>query len=142
VHKSLANDLPAFVRQRLERLDQLVAVEDDAWRLPAEQRDRIMDALAYFVAPDDVIPDTTPVLGLLDDAIAIELVLRVQHELEAYEEFSRFRSAEAQRRANAGRPTDVSKEDWLADRRATLHSRMRGHRMADPGGLAYDHVVR
>lgn len=50
VHKSLANDLPAFVRPWLERLDQLVAmVEDDAWRLPAEQRDRIMDALAYFV---------------------------------------------------------------------------------------------
>lgn len=39
-------------------------------------------------------------------------------------------------------PTSLSKEDWLADRRATLHSRMRGRRMADPGGLAYDHVVR
>lgn len=56
-----------------------------------------MDALAYFVVADDVIPDSTPVLGLIDDAIAAELVLRaLRHELDAYQEFSRYRTAEAQ----------------------------------------------
>lgn len=117
VQIGLANEAPDFVRPRLEGLGQLVEmVEYTTWDLPAEERGRIMDALAYFVAADDVIPDTTPVLGLLDDAIAAELVLRAtRHELDAYQEFSRYRTAEAQRRANAGKPTDVSKEDWLAD---------------------------
>lgn len=136
VQSSLAADPPDFVRPRLEGLDQLVEmVEDDAWALPPEERKRIMDALAYFVVADDVIPDSTPVLGLLDDAIAAELVLRaLRHELDAYQEFSRYRTAEAQRRANVGKPTEVSKDDWLADQRAVLHSRMHERRLADPQG--------
>jgi hypothetical protein len=75
------------------------------------------------------------VLGLIDDAIAAELVLRaLRHELDAYQEFSRYRTAEAQRRANVGKPTEVSKDDWLADQRAVLHSRMHERRLADPQG--------
>ena len=136
IQGGLSGDPPSFVARRLEELDRLVAMtEDDAWNLPAEERNRILDALAYFVAADDIIPDSTPVLGLLDDAIAAEIVLRtLRHELEAYEEFSRYRAAEAQRRANVGKSTDISKEDWLADKRASLHHRMRQRRMADPQG--------
>ncbi len=82
-----------------------------------------------------MIPDDMPAFGLLDDAIAAEVVLRVlRNELDAYRDFSRFREAEAQRRENKGQPTDISKEDWLADQRATLHSRMRERRMEDPHG--------
>lgn len=127
---------PDFVRSRLELLEQLVSMaEDDTWQLPGEDRRRILEMLAYVAEPADLISDDIPVLGLIDDVIAIELVLRAaQHELEAYREFSTFRSAEAQRRANAGRPTDVSKDDWLADRRAALHSRYRERRLADAAG--------
>jgi len=136
VRRALSGNLPSFVRNQLEGLDRLVTIiDDDAWNIPAEERERILDGIAYFVASDDLIPDSTPILGLLDDAIAAELVLRaLKHELEAYEEFSRFRTAESQRRANVGKPTDVSKEDWLADKRATLHHRMRERRAADPQG--------
>ena len=136
VQSGVPDDVPVFVHTRLHGLGQLVEmVSDEAWDLPAEVRERIMDAVAYFVSVDDAVPDTTPVLGLLDDAIAAELVLRAfRHELDAYQEFARFREAEAQRRVNAGKPTDVTKEDWLADRRATLHSRMRDRRLADPHG--------
>jgi uncharacterized membrane protein YkvA (DUF1232 family) len=136
MQSSLESNPPEFVRQRLEGLGKLVTMlEDDAWRLPTEERQRVTEALAYFVAQDDIVPDTVPVLGLLDDAIAAELALRsLAHEISAYDDFSRFRAAEAQRRANQGNPADVSKEDWLADRRATLHSRMREHRLADREG--------
>lgn len=136
VAKNLASDPPDFVRERLERLNDLVTmVGDSAWDLPAEDRDRVIEALAYFVLADDLIPDSTPVIGLLDDAIAAELVLRsLEHELAAYREFSEFRAAERDRRAKAGKPTDISKEDWLADRRAVLHTRMRDRRLGDPGG--------
>lgn len=132
----LAGELPAFVRERLAGLKTLAdMVGDEGWSLPAEERDRITDTLAYFVERDDAIPDETPVLGLIDDAIAAELVLTgLRHELEAYEEFCEYREAEAQRRANRGQPTDISKEDWLADRRATLHSRMFERRGTDAAG--------
>lgn len=136
IGKALSGDLPEFVRQRLEDLGKLVEmIEDDAWELPAEEREQILGALAYFLTTNDVIPDDTPAFGLLDDAIAAELVLRaLRHELDAYQEFSKYREVETQRRVNRGQTTDVSKEDWLADQRATLHSRMRERRMEDPHG--------
>jgi uncharacterized membrane protein YkvA (DUF1232 family) len=136
LESSLAEQPPEFVRKRLEGLGKLIAMlEDEAWLLPEQEREQILAALTYFVMADDVIPDSIPVLGLLDDAIAAELALRsLQHEIEAYDEFTQFRAAEAQRHANADKATDVSKEDWLADRRSTLHSRMRERRLADPAG--------
>jgi len=119
-----------FIRSRIERLGKLVAmVEDETWKLPQEDRDRVLHALAYFVNPNDLIPDQTPGLGFLDDAIAAELVLKLLgDELEAYEEFVQFREHESARRASRGLPVDVSEEDWLADRRAALHSRFRARR--------------
>ena len=139
VEKGLASDPPEFVRRQLRGLNRVATmVEDDAWHLPSEDNDRIVEMLAYFVEPADIIPDDIPGLGLIDDAIAIDLVMRgLHHELEAYEEFSAFRTAESQRRANRGQATDISTEDWLADRRATLHSRMHRRRAEEFSGWRY-----
>ena len=125
-----------FIRERIDGLGKLVAMVDDAeWQLDQEDSARVIRALAYFVNADDLIPDQTPGLGFLDDAIAAELVLRsLAHELEAYSEFCAFRSAEVVRRQNRGQPTDISKEDWLKDRRLALQSRMRQLRAAGPEG--------
>ena len=52
----------------------------------------MLNALAYFAEPDDLIPDQIPGLGFLDDAIMVELVVReLRHEIEAYEDFRVFR---------------------------------------------------
>lgn len=133
VESGLASEPPEFVRRRLDGLDGIVRMlEDETWQMSDEDRKRVLQVLAYFIDPDDIVADDIPVLGLIDDAIAIELALRqLQHEIEAFEEFSAFRDAETQRRANLGQTADVSKEDWLADRRAALHSRMR-HRSSQP----------
>lgn len=130
VEKAAEHNPRGFIRSRIEGLGKLVAmVEDETWKLPEEDRDRIVRALAYFVNPNDLIPDQTPGLGFLDDAIVAELVLKLlADELEAYEEFVQFREHEAERRAKRGLPVDVSEEDWLADRRAALHSRFRARR--------------
>ena len=139
VDKGLATDPPEFVRRRLTGLSRIVTMlDDETWKMPTDDRDRVGQMLAYFVDPDDVIADEVPVLGLIDDAIAIELVLRrLQHEIEAYEEFSAYRDSETRRRANLGQTTDVSKEDWLADRRAALHSRMRERSSQQSHGWRY-----
>ena len=53
-----------------------------------DERSPVLAALAYLCDPEDVIPDEIPGIGLLDDAVMIELVFReLRHELEAYEDF-------------------------------------------------------
>ena len=82
-------DPPEFVRDRLGKLATLIAmVKDERWAIPRDVRTRVLDALAYFVQPQDMIPDDVPVLGFLDDAIMIELIVReLRHDIEAYEDF-------------------------------------------------------
>jgi uncharacterized membrane protein YkvA (DUF1232 family) len=78
-----------------------------------------MAALEYFVEENDLIPDSIPGLGLLDDDIMIELVVReLRHEIEAYEDFCRFRDERSRR--DPGDDADI-----LARRRRALHERMR-----------------
>ncbi len=123
-------ELPQFVSERLSSLEGLVdMLEDQEWQLSQEDRERVLSAVAYFANPEDLIPDRVPGLGFLDDAIMIKLVEdNLTDEIASYRDFCKFRTSEEQRRANQGLPTDVSREDWLADQRAVLHSRMRERR--------------
>jgi uncharacterized membrane protein YkvA (DUF1232 family) len=119
--------VPVFVRERLVKLRLMIDMLTDIdWRLPHNEAKRVLNALAYFAEPEDLIPDSIPGLGFLDDAIMIELVVReLRHEIEAYEDFSAFR---ARVREDSGRRTGVSREQWLESRRNDLHSRIRRRR--------------
>ena len=93
--------------------------------------ERVVRAMAYFAEPDDLIADRIPGIGFLDDAIMVELVVRdLEHEIGAYQEFCQFRAIEEDRLAKQGVDARVGREDWLADKRAVLHSRMRERRKA------------
>jgi uncharacterized membrane protein YkvA (DUF1232 family) len=129
-------ELPEFISVRLDKLGVLAdMVTDSEWKLPEEDLQRVLCAMAYFANPEDLIPDRVPGIGFLDDAIMAELVVEnLEAEISAYQEFCTFRSAEEQRRAGQGETTDVSREDWLADKRAALHSRMRDRRRSGTGG--------
>jgi len=97
VTQILAEETPEFVRDRITKLSLLVRMLEDAeWRLEGADRRRVLEVLAYFVDPDDLIPDRIPGLGYLDDAIMVELVVQeLRHEIEAYESFCTFRSERA-----------------------------------------------
>jgi uncharacterized membrane protein YkvA (DUF1232 family) len=126
---------PAFVVERLKKLRLLIdMLKDIEWRLPQAEANRVLNALAYFAEPEDLIPDSIPGLGYLDDAIMIELICReLKHEIEAYQDFCDYRT---RTRQNSGRNTRVSRDDWLENRRAELQSRMRRRKRKDRGGNA------
>lgn len=112
---------PDFISERLDSLRHLIEmVRDEDWGLGAPERERVLAALAYFCDPEDLIPDSTPGFGFLDDAIMVELITReLKHEIEAYEDFCRFRDREGSRSAA------TSREDWLKNKRKELYERMR-----------------
>ncbi len=87
-----AAEAPEYVQDRISKLALLVQMlEDQRWRLTGNDRSRVLNVLAYFVDPDDLIPDRIPGLGYLDDAIMVELVLQeLRHELDAYQKFCEF----------------------------------------------------
>ena len=75
------------VKTRAELMLSLVA---DFWagtyrKVPYRSVALMVFALAYIVAPVDIVPDTLPVIGEVDDAIVVALCARmVRTELEAY----------------------------------------------------------
>ena len=126
---------PAFVTERLQKLRLLIdMLSDIEWRLPQAEANRVLNALAYFAEPEDLIPDSIPGLGFLDDAIMIELICReLKHEIEAYQDFCDYR---ARIRRDAGHNTRVSRDEWLENRRSKLQSRMRRRKRRQRQGKA------
>lgn len=123
-----ATHAPQYVLTRLDTLDTLITISrDQEWQLPELESNRVSYALAYFADPGGLIPDETPGLGYLDDAIMIELVAQeLCHEIDAYREFCSFRTVEAARRTANGEGEDqVTRHDWLDSKRAELQQRMR-----------------
>ncbi|MEM7432577.1 MAG: YkvA family protein [Pseudomonadota bacterium] len=123
-------DVPGFIGTRLERLERMIQMISDLdWRMPHDDTQRVLNALAYFAEPDDLIPDQIPGLGFLDDAIMVELVVReLEHEISAYQDFCDYR--------DTLKKSDVSA---LAARRDELLARMQEQRQRarqenDPAG--------
>jgi uncharacterized membrane protein YkvA (DUF1232 family) len=135
--RTATRPLPQFVRERLGRLEGLIRMLDDReWRLEGRHRARVLGALAYFAEPIDLIPDQIPGLGFLDDAIMVELVVRdLQHEIDAYADFCRYR--EEQRHLEASDP-DLHRER-LEARRKAMYARMerRRERRSRRGGRLF-----
>jgi len=117
VKESIASEPPDFVVERIQKLEHLIEMlSDREWRLEGRDRARILEALAYFVDPDDLIPDRIPGIGYLDDAIMVELVAReLTHEFKAYEDFCEYRKT----RLKTDEPAR------LEARRKALQARMR-----------------
>ena len=126
--------VPDFIAERLGKLDDMIAMlRDEGFALPGDDRQRVLSALVYFADPKDIIPDSVPVLGFLDDAIMIELCTReLKHEIDAYEDFCDYRQREADARGLD--PATIGRADFLESRREELIDRMHSRRNREGGG--------
>lgn len=129
---------PAFVVERLQKLRLLIDMLSDIdWRLPQSEANRVLSALAYFTEPEDLIPDTIPGLGFLDDAIMVELAFReMKHEIEAYDDFVAFRT-KYDKGFRFRKDPEVRKQKLLA-RRDQLRERAERRRERD---LENEHIA-
>lgn len=127
-----STQVPEFVSSRMKRLATLIGMVHDAnWGLSDHERHEILSALTYFADPQDAIPDTIPVLGFLDDAIMIELVVEeLKHEIDAYEDFCAFRT-QAGEEHGGDHADGLVRNDWLEQRQSELLDRMRSRRSRD-----------
>ena len=121
-----SSNVPAFVQQRIDSVQSLVDMTRDAeWDLAAQERKKVLAALAYFADPHDIIPDNVPVLGYIDDAIMIELVVsELKHEIDSFTDFCKYRKEEKARNRNP----NLSRDEYLGIKRRELHDRMRRRR--------------
>jgi len=113
---------PEYVQSRLADLAVLVDMFDDReWPLPEDDRRRIVAALGYFAVAKDLIPDKIPGIGLLDDALMAELVMReLKHEVTGYREFCEYRENEATLRGKK-----ATRADWLEAKRRQIFLRIK-----------------
>lgn len=114
---------PAYVKKRLDDLSTLASLLEDAeWPLEEKDRQRIVVAISYFATPIDMIKDSIPGLGFLDDALMAEILMQeLEHELAGYREFCEYREQEEARR---GKDAHVGREDWLAEKRRQIRYRI------------------
>ena len=136
--------IPTFIAERLGKLEIMIRMlSDHEWSLPEQEAARVLNALAYFCEPEDLIPDHVPGLGFLDDAIMIELVVReLRHEIDAYLDFCEYRAGKIPKPGIKNKTSDVTREEWLENRRKSLQSRMRRRRKRGKGKADNDPPLR
>ena len=102
---------------RLQRIEQLRGMLDDAdWDQREEACARVRKLLGYLDQDADLIPDSIPMLGLLDDVILLELAWpALATEAEDYLDFCNYREAEQPTGDGAQR-----REAWISDRLGAL----------------------
>ena len=110
---AMGGDSP-FIRSRLRRAAEMRAMRaDTAWRLSEDFQHRIGNLLGYVDDPLGLIPDKTPVIGLLDDALLVDIAMDVlRDELDGYAEFRRFLEAEAIARHLPVVDLGISRDEW------------------------------
>lgn len=98
---------------RLRRVGELGAMlADSDWDTADALRMRAMKLLEYVDRDDDLIPDHVPRLGLLDDALLVELAWPVfAWEVENYRDFCEYRRERGLRGV-----TEDHRREWLQER--------------------------
>ena len=115
------SDAPEYIQERIGSLEALIGLLTNShWKMPPQDRPKILQTLAYFTEVHDLIPDALPGLGYLDDAFMIDIACQdLKDELEAYRDFCVYRVIEAQQNGRGISQTEGA--EWLEHRRKQLN---------------------
>ncbi len=118
---------PGYVRARIADVQRLILMmEDEDWLLPPAFQTAVLRALAYFGDPEDLVPDEISVIGLLDDAIMLDILIRdLRGMLRAYAAFVEFRASWSQPGQASAADARVARSQDLATCRKRLQTRLK-----------------
>jgi uncharacterized membrane protein YkvA (DUF1232 family) len=123
ISKIRRSDAPEYIQERVGNLEALIGLlTNPYWKMPPQDRPKVLQTLAYFSEAYDLIPDEIPGLGYLDDAFMIDIVCEdFKEELDAYRDFCVYRVTEAQQTGKE--ITQNEGAEWLENRRRQLNLR-------------------
>jgi uncharacterized membrane protein YkvA (DUF1232 family) len=123
--------MPSVVREPLTLVPSVARLlSNPHFELEPEAREHFAGALAYFVDPDDLMPDNGGHFGYLDDALVLKLALaEARHEWFAWCDYSDYVAAHPD---EAG----IDRATWMQRRRdrLDLELRRRNHEGYAPDG--------
>lgn len=107
----------------LNDLNNMVQMlKEPHWHLTANKAKRINDTLAYFLNEQDLIPDSIPGVGYLDDCIVINNTKsELEHELDDFLNFKNTQQV-------YGKVKCLSQQDWRKIKKQETSSRLRHRR--------------
>jgi len=126
-----ATPMPGAVREPLSVVPSVADLLDSPhWQADPAAREQLAGALAYFVDPDDLIPDGDPRFGFLDDAFVMKLALaEAQHEWFAWCDYVDYIAAHPE---DAG----IDRATWMTRRRERLEQSLRRRSDRDESWVA------
>ncbi len=112
-----------YVLEHIAPLENMLQMFiDNQWKLTTATTKYLLAAFSYLTQVDDLIPDTIPVIGLLDDCIVIDIVAdKIKSELENYTNFSQCRSV-------YGKNPNFTTDDWTKIKKIESTSSRRNRR--------------
>lgn len=135
-----------FIRSRLRRAAEMRAmVADAAWTLDATTSGRVHELLAYLDGPGGLIPDDVPVIGMLDDALLVDIAMdTLRDELDDYAEFRRYRHGEAVRLGVEDSAVEAGRAQWneVRDAERRLERQLHRVRQGEYASSAAERIFR
>jgi uncharacterized membrane protein YkvA (DUF1232 family) len=111
---------PASIEQRLQlasAVDRMIT--DATWQPASEAVEPARVVMDYVHGDHDLIPDSVPLVGRLDDAILIDAAWpQLAGEVDCYLDYCRLRAIEAELRGCAVGGFAFTREHWQQARRA------------------------
>lgn len=111
---------PACILQRMKRLEAAARMLDDTQWQPVDDAGSVAALMVHYANGHyQLLPNSLPTIGHLDDAIAVEAAWpSVQGEVAAFLDYCRVRSLEASLRGRDIGAFGFSRSDWEEARRA------------------------
>lgn len=110
--------MPRCIRQQLRRGTALAwMVGDPGWSAANDAGEVAALVVGYLHGQDDLIPDSLPRVGRLDDAIVVDAAWsRLEREVADYLDFNRVRRIEAALRGMRALEFRFGRDDWMQAR--------------------------